>query len=294
MPEVTTNFAEWDQSVRRFAAVSGKSFLEAILDQGRLAINEIIKRTPPFSGKALGRMLEARHLPKGVLDPEIESMTARAVGTRRVEKDIRKVIYGVRGASLSSKHGDAPEMSVDFGVLQKCEGRQAIRVFSRKDGTVYGVDVANFKANASMQDMMMHHKQARTSRGRVTTTGERTRNIGRWRWMNVMVTSEKSVESFIKEKQRMVGQAKGGWAAGYMLLGGRMSKGGWVGWHADKAGYAHKNQTQNSVEVEITNNSAWASGGDPDRIIEKAFEGRVKALEGSIDREIQKQWSAAA
>ena len=96
------------RAIKDFAAVSLVSFEDAFRTQGRLLAAELMKRTPPFSGKTITKMLAARGAQLGFRDAEIEDMTAFAVGKRRVEKDIRKVIYGVKGAAIAGGVAHGP------------------------------------------------------------------------------------------------------------------------------------------------------------------------------------------
>ncbi|MGN6552529.1 MAG: hypothetical protein ACTHLW_02190 [Verrucomicrobiota bacterium] len=280
---------------------------EAFREQAALLAKELVDRTPPFSGKAVKRMLEARGTSLSWRNMEIEDMSAKAVGERRVEKDIRKVVYGVKGAKMpqarqrpnvivagthAAQAGYDPN-NVEWGVLQKCEGKPAVRIFASKRGEVYGVDAEQFIPNAGQDIIASTHNLHRTKRGRVTTAGSRDRVVGRWRWLNILVTNATNVNRYVTFRLRMVGQAKGGWAKSFIALGGRMSAKGWVGRHSD-AGECHAQFAKGDIRITMINHSAWASGGDPDRIIEKSLEGRTKALSARIRRELEQRWGEGA
>lgn len=292
--KITFDEPDFSRRMMDFADVAVLTVAEAFRIQIRLYCRELIDRTPPFSGKAIRRMVAAREGAK-FTDTEIEDATALAVGKRRVEKDIRKVIYGLEGAQLSARHmavskGANPNAS-DWGTLQRCEGKQAVRVFATKTGTVCGADLSQWLPNASVAELRAHHRQNRGKRGRVTMTGQKTRDVGRWRWLNVLVVPEKILKQFISQAQRMVGQGKGGWASGFITLGGRMSRSGWVGRHASAGTCEYRSGfAGGKISVTVTNNSAWASGGDPERIMEAASAGRVRAMEADIKRRIEKRW----
>lgn len=285
--EFKCNTDLFDRWVRDCVAKSGKMMYEGWRDETRLLAGELIKLTPPFTGRKLVRMLAARPLNRfggqpQLSEPEIAEMSALQIGKRRVEKDIRKVIYGLegprKGLHISKRHYSVSKGSnpneTDWGTLQKCQGRQAVRVFATKTGDVYGADLSEWVPNADKSTLQKHHFAQRTKRGRVTTAGQRTRNVGRWKWLNVLVTKEGILRRYVSEAQRMVGQAKGGWARAYMELGGRMSKSGWVGRHAG-AGAFLNGSTPTSIKFQLINHSAWASGGDQDRIVERAVRARV-------------------
>lgn len=269
-PTFSKRTGEW-------AAAAGRNITEAFKIQGRFLCHELIQRTPPFSGKSIVRMLSARDNAKQ-RDLGIDGLSALKVGQRRVEKDIKKFAWAAKQAS-------------DWGVRQKCEGKAAIRVFATKTGEVYGVDEANFIPDADESTLGKFHQQNRTSRGRVTTAGQKTRNIGRWRWMNVIVTTDKAIHAFIKKKQGNVGRAKGGWARSYMDLGGRMSPSGWVGKHAGKTGECRKILDRPwNAEITMINRSEWASGGDDRRIIAASLAGRDRAVKADIERLLKEKW----
>jgi hypothetical protein len=61
-----------------------------------------------------------------------------------------------------------------------------------------------------LTDLQKVHSAHRGKRGRVTTAGSKDVVIGRWRWLNIAVASEKIVEEFIELAKKNVGQARGG------------------------------------------------------------------------------------
>lgn len=303
----------FSRQITEFAAIANMTLGRAFMYQGMLLCNELIRRTPPFSGKDLKRMVEAHQVsaamkrgedaatykPPGMNDPELENMTALAIGKRRVEKDIRRVIYGLKGAQLSERQmkvtrGNNPN-ETDWGTLQRCEGKQAVRVFAGKSGEVYGADLSHWAPDATEAFLKAHHNAQRGKRGRVTMAGQRTRNIGRWKWLNVEVVKESLLAKYVHSAQGQVGEAKGGWAKAYMILGGRMSKRGWVGKHSEIAGDIQPpNPTPKNdphFGIKITNKSAWAGSGDPDRIVAKSMEGRAKAIAGDIKTMLETTWA---
>ncbi len=309
MIESSVNFevndAAFSQLIRRYAEVSRVSFKEATKIQGRLLCKELIERTPPFGGKLVVKMLEARGASLGFRDAEIESMSALKIGQRRVEKDIRKVIYGVRvtkhqttrraevrPTTIVSQTAPAYQWStpaLEWGVFQRCEGKDAVRIYATESGQVYGVDWERFIAHATPEQLSDQHQAQRGKRGRTTEAGRADRVTGRWRWMDILVTSEAALKKYIRKVQQRVGQARGGWAKAYVELGGRISRSGWVGKHMDSGSY-QDTSTNDEFRATITNNSRWASNGDPDRIIDKSLQGRAKALEKDIERRLEKEW----
>lgn len=324
----TTNEPNFSDFVKRYAHAANLTFKAAFEVQGRELCGRLIALTPPLSGKSIKRGLWTK-LPeptKEVLvaqsegdmkkafekffpfrhyNAEIESMSAKRVGERRVEKDIKRVIKGVKGAAMPAAENPTVivsqtnpryarhDVQIDWGVRQKCQGRDAIRIYADRKGNVYGVDTSKFMPNPSSEMLARVHEAHRGKRGRVTTAGSKDIVTGRWRWLNIVVAPMANVMAYIKKKQAMVGQGKGGWAAGFMKLGGRMSTRGWVGRHA-RSGTCKASFEGNNVSIQITNNSAWALDGDPDRIIANSLAGRQRDMEKLIAVILTKRWGEGA
>lgn len=291
--------------INRRAIVFGISRKEAFKTESRLLALELMDRTPPFSSKSIQRMLGAqgKSVSTKVWD-EIGGMTARKVGENAVEKDIRRVIHGVRGAkwpeetptvivSQTNPRQARHSNKLEFGILQKVKGKSAVRVYADKKGNVYGVDTELFQPKASLADLEKMHRMARTKRGTVSRAGKSDLITGRWKWINKLVTKTATLNKYIRKKKANVGRAKGGWAASFMRFGGRMSIGGWVGRHARKTGRVQSTITNDKIDILMINRSEWARGGDYDRIIPKALSGRAEALKGAIKRQMLEDWKKA-
>lgn len=286
MPTVHVDSAGFSRQLNEYAAASGKSILEAFKYQCILLARELIQRTPPFSGKSIVRMLDARKANLSNAESDVATLTALNVGKRRVEKDIRKVIWGYKDGAVN-RGGTSQSWSSQ----QMCEGKHAIRLFAKKDGTVYGVDQASFIQNADVSTLQTAHFKARGKRGRVTSAGSRTRDVGRWKWIDATVTQEESVKAYIKERQWFVGQGKGGWLASAIACGAKKT-GGWIGKHVYAGTAIPHFENPYKPSITFVNKSSWARGGDPDRIIEKSLAGRAKAMAGDVARILKEKWGA--
>lgn len=293
-PTFKVHAPEFDSRIRRYADVFGVSFIDAVKQEARMLGRELMQRTPPFSGKLIVKMLANNPHGGQLKDLEIEELNARQVGVRRVEKDIRKVLWGYKKAATTETKPDLARAmkgrgKVDGIPVQMCQGKLAIRVFATKQGEVYGTDYAHFIRTPTDGDLAKYHTAARTRRGRVTTAGSRTVNVGRWKWLSLVVTKESAVKSYVRKKQKMVGQAKGGWGSAYIAAGGKLGLAGWIGRHVNAGSQSHK-WDKISPWISFINNSRWASSGDIDRVLPQALLGRAKALEGAIERKIKDQW----
>lgn len=112
-----------------------------------------------------------------------------------------------------------------------------VRLFARKDGTVYGTDRRHFRPRASNSEMYAHHQSMRMGNGRVTKAGGFTRDIGRWKFIDHMVVG---VSAF-KRYQRMIHARVGMLAAALVSiaearLGPLKGIPAWVRRHAGNVG----------------------------------------------------------
>ena len=126
----------------------------------------------------------------------------------------------------------------------------------------------------------MMHKSQRRSRGRVPRTSSKS-----YKYATMDV---KELKDYIKKKQGNVGQGKGGWAAALVRLGGKPAA--WIAKHAKHGTFEDRLQVRGKPEFVGINRSAWAKGGDEDRIIAMAMQGRVIAMERDIERRLADEW----
>lgn len=86
-----------------------------------------------------------------------------------------------------------------------------IRLFVKKDGSVYGTDTAHFMPGASMSTLRGIHKGAFVN-GRMSAAGGDTRDIGRWKFINKYFVPPPVLDAYVTSQQAKVGIAKSGWA----------------------------------------------------------------------------------
>ncbi|MDR1304261.1 MAG: hypothetical protein LBK76_03460 [Verrucomicrobiales bacterium] len=94
-----------------------------------------------------------------------------------------------------------------------------VRLFVKKNGDVYGTDRALYRPAATLTEMAEQHVKYFRN-GRMTAAGGATRDIGRWKFIDKMVVSQKGAKKYFTQVIARVGRAKGGWAACARLLGG--------------------------------------------------------------------------
>src|SRR5579884_1331453 len=190
-----TTAPEYRAALIKWMATFGKSASEAVRVQARYLGERLIAFTPPRTQKQ---------------------------GKDRVRKDIKKIIMGLEDDEFDKVHyvlkGDT----------------NIIRAFVNKQGVVYGVDKANYRPDATADDLSKFHQSMRDQRGRVGEAGQQTRDIGRWKFITMLVAPLGVVADYIATVRDRVGRGRGGWASGTLALKGKVAA--WVAAHARTAG----------------------------------------------------------
>ena len=160
------------KQVDRFATKYGVDARQVMLDQMRLWTIDLIKSFPPKNSSQ---------------------------GKRAVKSDIQRIFIPVDSGSFAA----VKEWALIVG------GQELGRAFKSKTGSVYGVEKRFF--DFSGDKIPAHHRRFRTKDGRVTRAGTFTRDIGRWKFVDKVVTKQSILNRYIKEKQKNVGILKAGW-----------------------------------------------------------------------------------
>ncbi|MDB6017674.1 MAG: hypothetical protein JWR19_2163 [Pedosphaera sp.] len=243
---LTSNAKEYRAALVDFIGAFHVSVRQALKYQGRLMGEKLITLTPPRTQKQ---------------------------GERRVSADIKRIILGVE---------DLPPLD-QAHLVEK--GENVVRVFVSKDGTVYGTDRNLYRPEATMDEISKYHQSQRTKNGRVTSAGTRTRDVGRWKFIEKLVITRDKLDEYIGMVKDRVGRGKGGWATGVIKEGGKVSS--WIGRHARTAGTYLDATNDAEPYVLFINKSEWASGGDHERIIENAVQSRTRDIHSYIRRKIK-------
>jgi len=91
-----------------------------------------------------------------------------------------------------------------------------VRLFVKKDGTIYGTDRHHYRPHASTGEMYaQHQRMRRKSDGRVRTAGGATRDIGRWKFIDQMVVSRSAYLRYERMIHKRVGMMAAGVVAAY-------------------------------------------------------------------------------
>jgi hypothetical protein len=162
---------------RFYGEVKQKTLPETLRIHARLLCVELARRTQPFGND-------------------------QKVGEKAIARDLLggKKRYGLFAPITGFMAANAKEYS---------SGN--IRLFAKKDGTVYGTDKAHFMKDASTSTIRKIHKGAFVN-GSMSSAGSRTRDIGRWKFIDKYFVPENTLDEYVKSQQKKTGLAKSGWA----------------------------------------------------------------------------------
>ena len=200
---VKLNQAQFASDVRRLMKLTNKTMGEVLDEQAGLFARDGMRFTPPF-GNA----------------PITESFTIqRKAGENAIITDI--VGGGPNAFKSNPKAGIfvvLPSSMVNDSERRKRSGN--VFVFADKTGRAYGVDQEHWKVDAPISELLEHHNRMRSPRtGRVTSAGSRTRDVGRWRFLDKFVIRDTQFEKLKKVLFARVGLAKAGWVLSLTNLG---------------------------------------------------------------------------
>jgi len=259
--------ARFGEVMRDYAAFSHRTFADEFRNQCRLIAAELVKHTPPFSGKVLSKMLVSRG--RSFSDPDLAKDSAKVIGEKAIARDMARLFIKVKNW-WNVKSG--PRYAYLFSDAQNHYLTTADRFNPHPDfGWAEGI-----------------RRRFRTNKGRVnykaipetTQDGINTRKYP---------LPELTYDLLQQRLQRNVGEAKGGWAASYVHLGGKLSKGNWVGRHIGK-GECRTNFKGDTLSVTMVNRSRWASGGDPDGIVHRATQQQGERMAREIRNTLTSHW----
>ena len=231
-------------ALRKLAAVGGASrtVLEKVFRaDAKGFVRDVIAITPPNMGKA------------------------DKASQRRGESAIRKDILGGRRSAGTQRGGIVVPLAdslIDAALRTGLYQTENVRLFVKKDGTVYGTERSLFKPAATNETLHTHH-QRYFKNGKMTSAGGRDRTIGRWRFIDKMVVRQSALNSYLKEVYLKVGGLAAGFNSAARLLG--QSVPAWIRRHGELWSSVQVMATAKSWAVRITNKSKFGSAVDLQR-----------------------------
>jgi hypothetical protein len=158
---------------------------------------------------------------------------------------------------LGGKHGGGSFAGIfvvmDDALLAanaKINSTGVVRLFAKKDGTVYGCDQHFYRPQASVEEMRAHHLQYFRN-GRMTQAGGRTRDIGRWKFLDQMVVTRSAMLRYLRYINKHVGIYASGFNAAAQQLGAKGVP-AWVTHHGTAYSGISVRQTDTSFFIVLT------------------------------------------
>ena len=239
-------------------------------DTMALTLLAMIRATPPI---AVGQITN--------ISPgeSVDNLTDRQRGERRVEKDIRSIIYGVPRDQWKQFRADW---------IAKNGGKPVGHLFKTNDGKVYAADYDLIDSDGS-QIAAFHDKRRSKKTGRVFTAGtQRGKSVGKWKFTSRLHAKDTKVDAYIREKKKRVGFTKAGWCKAFehfstTATAGMVSKArpAWIWRHAGSAPGSYVAPSSGSADVSqfrATNAVPWISETNAARIVDYVLGLRLKDI----------------
>lgn len=238
---------KFEQIMKDYATIREQTIPDAVHANARLLCVEFARRTQPFGDD------------KGKRD-----------GNAAIARDL---LGGKKRAGIFAPISPAIEEGFRFS-----KSSDNVRLFVKKNGEVYGTEKRLFRPDASASTLRSFHKQNFIN-GKMSSAGSRTRNIGRWKFVDKMFVTPSTLNDYVASVQKKVGIAKSGWAACAKQLrrvvSGSMTRGipGWVTRHLGDYNLGNvedRTKNKNFPTVVLTNTCKYADAVLP---MSQAIEG---------------------
>jgi hypothetical protein len=260
---------KFEQIMADYAEIREVTIPDAVSLNARLLCVELARRTQPFGDDNKAR------------ETGEKAITGDLIGRKR-----RVGIFGAIGAAMSEEGGYSWYKTGDN-----------VRLFVGKDGFAYGTEKMMFRPDASTSEMRAFHKKNFVN-GKMSSAGSKTRNIGRWKFLDKMFVSKETLDEYIQKTIKKVGIAKAGWANCALQLKkvnkGKLTQGipPWVMRHtADFKNGNTQDLTSDSKNprVVMTNTTPWANNVIPENEQANAMAVVVVKMKNQLNQILKKR-----
>lgn len=212
--ELEIDLTKFERQFAEFMVYSTRTLEEEFRGQCKGLMDVVLDITPPAHGKGT----------RG---------KARMIGQRRIGWD-------TTGGGHKKGRGQAGVFTVlsDSLIASARPTGDSVRLWVKKDGTVYLTEGRFFRPDASLTEMRDQHKRF-FKNGRMTTATSVTREDGRAKWIGQMVVSASSFERYMRQQKRKVGIYAAGFAPAARMLG------------ATLPAYAKSHNSTGNIRIEI-------------------------------------------
>ncbi len=259
-----------------------------------------LKKVPEQSARIIEQVVEtdAKGFIKDIVAITPPSMgKANMESKKRGEMAIIHELLGSRGDGYR-RTGGVFVVITDEVLSKASTGKEEyVRLFATKDGKVYGCDTRYYQPNASIDDMFAYHQSKRLKNGKVSEAGGRTRDVGRWKFIEQMVVSVTAWKRYQKWICARVGMLPGGFNAAAAKLG--ISLPAWIKRHGVGRGAVEIKRSRGHFSITIRNSVKYAPKNDLPRRMryvlqsEKRKKRIVMRIKGEIRAVLRKNKLAA-
>lgn len=263
---VTAKLAPLLRDLQKIPGQFNRVAKELVDSEARGFVRDAIQSTPPFYSRA------APTLDNPGKWETVTGTEAKKAGEVAIKTDLlggRRGAGTVRGGIITTMDDALFDSAVEH------KKSQNVRLFIRKDGTVYGTDRSLFKPDATTGTLHDHHKR-NFKNGRMSSAGGRERSIGRWKFLDKLVVRRKVLDAYLAETYKKVGILCSGWAAAADKLNVRLPL--WIKRHGTSNGTAIVTVGELSYQVRIENAVAYGTGQRLQSIADRVARGRQRKL----------------
>lgn len=197
---VTVSDAAFQRALIELSFHTRKEFSDVVKRQGRLLAVQLARFTQPYQGSSSA-------------DGNYTGDTDKIMGEKAVRRDLYRLFAPPFVAFAQIRDTDREVAKAFWRAIEDAEWLEAERLVRQAGGRWRNVPVGRFDRNI--------HKTARNRRGNVS------RHVPAQ-----IVTNPKAFSQYAEKKVKLVGLAKGGWAAAAKQVGGMRGLPRWVTRHA--------------------------------------------------------------
>jgi len=263
------------RTLNRVRPVLNKSMKAIVKQSARQVIESAVKYTPPSGKGAQGKSAQRR----GEAAIATDLFGGRRGSGMGGDKHRRRmgIFFAVKEAILRKfQDGNGNNVKIKARVAADKEV-----LFIRKDGSVYATQKNMYKPEASMGEMMAHHRRY-FKNGRMTSSVSGMATTGQWVFVDSFVTTKKKLDEFSKILFKRVGIWSAGWMPAITKLKARRIP-AWIKRHKEVGGkngrctITPETGDADKFMIEMANSTGY---GSLQRVIEPALKGsRRKMIE---------------
>lgn len=224
-----------------------------------------LKKVPEHSARIIEQVVEADA--KGFIR-DIVNITPPSMGKadkqsqKRGEMAMIHELLGTRGSgwAAAARTGGVFVVMADDIMAKATQREETVRLFATKDGKVYGCDTRFFRPNATVDEMFDYHQSKRMKNGKVSTAGGRTRDIGRWKFIDQMIVSASAWKRYLKFILARVGMLAAGFNAAAKQLGVPLPQ--WIKRHGTNRGSVSVKRSFGHFTITISNRVKYGNQND--------------------------------